>query len=172
MKAYLRFGASQFDLSLTAQAGWSDEELNRLFDPDSFVASILGSLTAPLFNSGQLRADVEAAQARRDAFVSAYAAQVLTAVREVQDALISEQRLRAELTERTRQRDEALLAETLARDRYRRGLEELLTVLDTERRRAEAEDFVLVLQASVWDARINLHLALGGDWFIDPETTP
>ena len=152
------------DLTLSAGAGWSAGEVEDLFSADTFLANLLAGLTAPLFQAGRLRADVDGARARLEGVVAAHAAAVLQAVREVEDALVAEEGLRAELVERVRQRDEALRAENLARDRYRRGLASLLTVLDTERRRASADDAVLTLQAAVWNARIDLHLALGGDW--------
>ncbi len=157
------------DLTLSASGGWLARDLDALVSPDTFVGSIAALLTAPLFSGGRLRADVEVARARLDARAAEYAATVLRALREVEDALVGERLLREELTERTRQRDEARRAEQLARERYSRGLENLLTVLDTERRRASAEDQVLLLEAAVWNARIDLHLALGGDWF--PEET-
>ncbi len=155
------------DLTLTGAVGWSDDDFGDLFSAQSFFANILGNLTAPIFNSGRLEADADIARARLESLVASYAASVLQAVREVEDALAAERGLLAELQERTTQRDEALLAENLARDRYGRGLESLLTVLDTERRRSGAENQVLLLQAAVWNARIDLHLALGGDWFSD-----
>ena len=157
------------DLTITANAGWGAEEFEDLFSAETLVASLLAGLSMPLFAGGRLEADVDAARARLEANALTYAGLVLQAVREVNDALVTERRRREELVSRINQRDEALAAEELARDRYARGLESLLTVLDTERRRATAEDQVLQLQAQVWSARIDLHLALGGNWFEQQE---
>ncbi|MFT5041919.1 MAG: NodT family efflux transporter outer membrane factor (OMF) lipoprotein [Hyphomicrobiaceae bacterium] len=153
------------DLTLNGALGWTNDGVRDLFSAQTLFANLIGNLTAPLFSSGRLEADVDVAQARVDRVVAAYSASVLQAVREVEDAIVTERGLLAELNERIQQRDEALLAENLARDRYQRGLENLLTVLDTERRRTGAEERVLQLQAAVWNARIDLHLALGGDWY-------
>ena len=68
--------------------------------------------------------------------------------------------------------DEARQAETLSRDRYDRGLEDLINVLETERRRQNAEDQLLLLQGDAWNARVALHLALGGDWAVDADDRP
>ena len=155
------------DLTLSASGGWAAEDLEDLFDAETLVANVLAGISAPIFAGGRLEAEVDANRARLESLGYAHASQVLGAVREVNEALISERRLREELEARTEQRDEARLAEELARERYQRGLESLLTVLDTERRRANAEDQLLVLQADVWNARIDLHLALGGDWFVE-----
>jgi outer membrane protein TolC len=55
----------------------------------------------------------------------------------------------------------------LAKQRYQRGVETLLTVLETERRLRLAEQAIITNTANVWNARINLFLALGGDWGTD-----
>ncbi|MCP3918489.1 MAG: efflux transporter outer membrane subunit [bacterium] len=152
------------DLVLSASGGWSASELGDLFHADTLFGNVLAELATTLFSSGRLEAEVDVARARLEAQSIAYAADILDAVREVEDALVAEQRLREQLAGVERQRDEARRAEDLAHERYRRGLENLLTVLETERRRANADDNLLLLQAEVWNARVDLHLALGGDW--------
>ena len=37
-------------------------------------------------------------------------------------------------------------------------------MLESERYRRVAEEQVAVLQGQIWTNRVNLHLALGGDW--------
>ena len=60
--------------------------------------------------------------------------------------------------------ESAYMAEKLARDRYVQGLEKVLTVLETERRRRLAENELVIAKGQLWNARIDLMLALGGDW--------
>lgn len=152
------------DLVLSATGGFSALGAGNLLTSDSLYEQIAANLSARLFASGQLRAEVRAAEARFAAQTAEYAASVLNAVREVEDALAAERRLREQLAFVRTQRDEAVRAEQLARDRYGRGLESLLVVLETERRQIAATDSFLRLSESVWNARIDLHLALGGDW--------
>lgn len=159
------------DLRLTAQGGWESTQLEDLFDTDRLFGTLLGDLAVRLFGSGSLEADIDAARARLRASAAEYRAQVLTACREVEDALVAEQQLREQWQTVQEQVREARLAEDLARERYGRGVGLLLTVLDTERRRASAEDSALLLQQSLWNARIDLHLALGGAWTPDPSAT-
>ena len=59
---------------------------------------------------------------------------------------------------------EARAADSLAKQRYQRGVENLLTVLETERRLRLAEQAIISSTAEVWNARIDLFLSLGGDW--------
>ena len=153
------------DLRLSATGGWESMEFSDLFDDDSLFWRLLGDLSVRLFGSGQLEADVDAARAQLRSSAADYRARVLTACREVEDALVAEARLREQWDTRQEQVREARLAEGLARDRYARGVGPLLTVLDTERRRANAEESVLLLEQLLWNTRIDLHLSLGGDWF-------
>ena len=64
---------------------------------------------------------------------------------------------------------EARAADRLAKQRYQRGVETLLTVLETERRLRLAEQAIITNTSDVWNTRIDLFLALGGDWGTDPD---
>jgi NodT family efflux transporter outer membrane factor (OMF) lipoprotein len=155
------------DLRLSASGGWDAKDLGELFDVERLFGNLLGDLSVRLFGSGQLEANEDAARARLAASSSRYQALVINAVREVEDALASERLIREQLAFVQTQVAEAQLAESLARDRYSRGVGSLLVVLDTERRRATAEDLALRLQQLIWNARVDLHLALGGDWLAE-----
>jgi len=160
------------DLTLTGNAGWQGSEFSRFFSIDRLLLDIAGRLAMRLFDGGQREANIDAAKARLEAAAQSYAADVLDAVREVEDALVRERYLRERLAAIERRLESARAAETLARDRYGRGLESLLTVLETERRRRNAEDLLLIQQGLLWDARIDLHLALGGDWLEQDASEP
>ncbi|MEM7203794.1 MAG: efflux transporter outer membrane subunit [Planctomycetota bacterium] len=158
------------DLTIGGALGWRTEEFDDLLSTSALFGNIVGELAVRLFEGGRLQSDIDAARALLEQQAAAYAAAVLGAVREVEDALVAERRLRQQLTASLTQRAEAREAEELARSRYSRGVDALLTVLETERRRANAEDAVLRVQGSIWNARIDLHLALGGRWSAEPET--
>jgi hypothetical protein len=88
----------------------------------------------------------------------------LQALREVEGALVL-----GDTSERnlgfTRERVfEARAADRLAKQRYQRGVASMLTLLETERRLRLAEQAIITATADVWNARIDLFLALGGDW--------
>ena len=152
------------DLTITAGGGWRGADVSDLFSSESLFGRMLGELTQTLFAGGRLRAEVDAAKARLQVQAHTYANEVLTAMREVEDALIQNHKLNERLAKVNQQVTEARLAEELSRDRYSRGVEQLLTVLETERRRQDAEDSLLQVEQDYWNARIDLHLALGGNW--------
>lgn len=152
------------DLTLTGRLGTNTNSLSQFFSLDNLIASVAGELATTLFQGGRLRAQVAAAEARLQAQAARYSQLVLTAVREVEDALVSNRLLDRRIGQIKLQLIEARHAETLAKQRYGRGIDSLLIVLETERRRQIAEDLLLQVEQQRWNSRINLHLAIGGHW--------
>lgn len=156
------------DLTISAGGGWQASRLHQLDDPQSFVWSLLVEAGWKVFAGGSLRANVDAAKARAEGAAAQYAGSVLGALKEVEDSLVREETARRRYADVQSRVDEALAAEKLADDRYQRGVESLITVLETERRRRLAQRDLLAMRQTVWEARINLILALGGDWQNEP----
>jgi multidrug efflux system outer membrane protein len=151
-------------LTLSASAGMVGDSLSDLTSSDGLVYSAVANLLAPIFNGGQRRADVDAARARVEQASAHYAGSVLTALREVEDALVAESSAWQRLEFTQRRLGEARAADRVARERYQRGVESLLKVLETERRLRSAEEALITTRGDLWNARVDLHLALGGDW--------
>jgi len=152
------------DLTLTASYGASADRWRDIWEHFAETYSALFHLAQPIFKGGQLRAQIDAAKARYEEMAANYAGVVLTAMREVEDALVSEQMLQRQLEHTQRQFKEALAAEELSRQRYQWGVEGILAVLESERRRRIAEEQIAILKGQIWTTRVNLFLALGGDW--------
>jgi len=151
-------------LTLTGSGGTRSDTLSELTSSDGVVYSVVGNLLAPIWSGGQRRAEVRAARARAEQAAAAYAGAVLNALREVEDALVRGESARRRLELALVRVAEARAADRLARERYQRGVEGLLKVLETERRLRAAEEALFSTQADLWSARIDLFLALGGDW--------
>jgi len=156
------------DLSLTGSVGENGDRINDL-DLTNFVYNLVANLTGPIFTGGQRRADVAAARARAEQAAAAYAGAVLNALREVEEALVLSDASTSSYELTTQRVAEARAADRLAKERYQRGVESLLTVLETERRLRLAEQAIITNTASVWNTRIDLFLSLGGDWGTDPD---
>lgn len=155
------------DLSLTGSIGASADKINDLTLDDGLVYNAVANLVGPIFSGGQRRADVDAAKARVEQATALYAGAVLTALREVEDALVLGESTTLNWEFSDLRVSEARAADRLAKQRYQRGVETLLTVLETERRLRLAEQAIITATADVWNARIDLFLALGGDWGTD-----
>jgi outer membrane protein TolC len=152
------------DLTLIGNYGASADRWRDIWEHYSETYSLLMSLAQPIFKGGQLRAQVDAAKARYAELAANYAGAVLSAMQEVEDALIGEQMLQVQLEHTQRRLTEATDAERLSKERYERGVDSILLVLESERRRRMAEEQLTILEGQIWTTRVNLYLALGGDW--------
>lgn len=152
------------DLTLTANYGANADEWRDIWKSYSETYGLLMRLAQPIFKGGQIRAQIDAAKARYAELAANYAGTVLVAMREVEDALVSEQMLQNQLQHTEDRFREAKAAEELSRQRYQQGLTGFLVVLETERRRRIAEEQLTILKGRIWTTRVNLYLALGGDW--------
>ncbi|VWX47345.1 efflux transporter outer membrane subunit [Novosphingobium sp. 9U] len=146
---------------LTGAAGAVVSSL--LGDPIT-IWSVGGSVLAPLFEGGRLRAGAEGAAAQRDQAAESYRRTALTAFREVDDALSGVVSADEQLRIGTAQR--AALAESyrLARNRYRAGYSPFLEELDAQRGLLSAELALVQTRADALTARVTLYRALGGGW--------
>ncbi|MDD5010618.1 MAG: efflux transporter outer membrane subunit [Phycisphaerae bacterium] len=152
------------DLTFTGSMGWSSNTSNPIFVDEAWIYSTLLSVSQPIFKGGQLKAQVDFDKAKFDELAATYSKTVVTAMREVQDYAVTEDLLRRKLQFAQIRFAEAKAAEELSRQRYQRGVESILTVLESERRRNTAEESLAILKGQIWNARVNLFLALGGDW--------
>src|SRR4029450_8930648 len=109
-----------------------------------------------------------AERARTEAAVGQYEQTVLIALREVEDGLVSVQRLREEAEAAGRASVAARLAVGLAGDRYEGGVDTYLNLLDAQRTQLDAELQESQLQRQQRVAVVRLYKALGGGW--DPVT--
>jgi len=152
------------DLTLTGRFGRSADRFSDIFKDETEVYSAIIRLAAPIFKGGQIRARIKESEARYIELAEDYANTVLTAMREVEDALVTEQILQRRLEFVEARLSEAQAAEKLAQQRYARGIESILTVLESQQRRRIAEEELALLKGRIWTTRVNLFLALGGDW--------
>jgi NodT family efflux transporter outer membrane factor (OMF) lipoprotein len=157
--------------SLTASGGTLSTQLGDLVDGDFSVWSIVGNLFQPIFQGGRLRAGVDFADAGTGAAVESYISAALVAYTEVESALAADAFLVKEderLWEATRQ---AAAARRLAEERYGAGLEEYITVLESQRRELTAEATALSVRRQRLANRVDLYLALGGG-YLRPDAVP
>ena len=118
-----------------------------------------------MFQGGRLRALVKRADAGAREALLDYGKIALTAFREVEEALSAE----ALLLEREIALGEAVIqaeaAERLAWEEYAAGVADIITVLSAQRRVLESRSARIAVKNQRLRNRVNLHLALGGDFF-------
>ena len=150
-------------ISLTPSAGTQVAEPEDLPDAGlGGVWTLAGNLAQPILQWGRLRAGVDLSKARTREAAALYVSAVLRAFSEVEFALQSESLLaeREHRVQSAAAESEAALA--LANRRYSSGLEELMSVLESQRRYlSDAIQGIDVRRARLLN-RIDLYLALGG----------
>ncbi len=153
------------DLTLTGNYGFTSSNMEDIFQRrDTEIYAAVTNLAQPVFDAGRLKAQVKTAKARYEELAAGYASTVLNAIREVEDALVTERLLLEQLKQLQIRLDEARSAEQLSQQRYQGGIESILSVLESQRLRRSAENDIIAIQGQIWTARVKLYLALGGDW--------
>jgi multidrug efflux system outer membrane protein len=150
------------DLRLSGNIGTSAFSLGGLLD--AITGGIFSSLSQTLFDGGRLRSQVRSQQAATEGALATYRQSVLTALEDVENALLA---LRAS-RERQAQFAIALDASTnsaiLSRVQYRSGLIDFQQLLDAERSLLSARDGMATSRGDEALALVQLYRALGGGW--------
>jgi multidrug efflux system outer membrane protein len=146
--------------------------LGGLTNGASAVNALIGSVSVPLFDGGAIQAQVRSQEASLEQARVSYQATVLTALKDVEDALASLQGNRERLARLQAATDAAANAELLARQRYGSGLIDFRTVLETKRTLLNTQDGVESTRASLSADHVRLYKALGGGWTPSDTATP
>ncbi|MCF8053137.1 MAG: efflux transporter outer membrane subunit [Desulfobacterales bacterium] len=149
-------------LSLAANARYGEGDLDVIFD--RWLLSLAANLTAPIFDGGRRAAEVERSVSVADERLAVYRRTVLTAVKEVEDALVSEARQKEHIEGIARVIATARQALEEAGNRYRNGLNDYLPVLTQLLSVQRLERELVQRKADLLATRIQLHRALGGTW--------
>jgi NodT family efflux transporter outer membrane factor (OMF) lipoprotein len=148
-------------IRLGASGGYVDSTL--IQDPVG-IFSIGGSILAPLFEGGRLRAQADTAAARRDQAAYFYRRVALNSFREVEDALAAVQRTSEQELALRQQRDALARALVQATNRYRAGYSSYLEQLDSQRGLLSADLSLVQANSDRLSAAVSLFQALGGGW--------
>lgn len=130
----------------------------------NIIGSLLASLTAPIFQGGQLTARVEQQRATADAALSTYRQAVLVALQDVENALVAIDRTKKREVELARAETAATESARLANARYESGLIDFQTLLTAQATMLNAQDSHTAALAARANASIQLFKAIGGGW--------
>ena len=158
-------------LSLSGSLGPEALTIGALTNGSSIAAGVAGSLAQTIFDAGRIASRIEARDAIQEQALATYRATVLTALEDVENALVSLTMTRERTAALARGVGSARNAALLARHRYAAGLIDFQTVLDTERTALTIEDNLTTAQADGTIAVIQLYKALGGGWPATQEAT-
>lgn len=128
------------------------------------IWSLGGSILAPIFDSGRLQAQQDAATAQRDEAAFAYRKTALQAFREVEDDLAAVAKEREQFEALSQEHEILTHTFKLATRRYREGYSSYLDQLDAQRSLLASELAVVQSRLNRFNAAVSLIQALGGGW--------
>jgi multidrug efflux system outer membrane protein len=149
---------------LSGSIGWEALSFAALGGSDSLTRSLLGSVAATLFDGGRIRSRIEIQNAIQEQALVSYEKTVLSALEEVENALVSYANSRRREQALREAADAAHNAVLMARYRYSTGITDFQKVLDTERTLLTVQDSLKTTEAESISALIRLYKALGGGW--------
>jgi NodT family efflux transporter outer membrane factor (OMF) lipoprotein len=157
---------------LSGSLGLNAMTLDTLTNGTSLVNSVLADISMPIFDADSRRAQVRAQQAALDQTLMAYKTAVLTALQEVEDALVALRGDRERLLRLVDATEAAGNAALLARQRYSSGLVDFQVVLETQRAQLTTQASKASARADVSADHVRLYKALGGGWRPDDDDLP
>ncbi|HVR82273.1 MAG TPA: efflux transporter outer membrane subunit [Luteimonas sp.] len=160
-------------INLSAIVGLAGGGLSDLFNTDALLVQGGPAISLPIFDGGGLRNQLAKSDADYDLAVAAYNQTLVSALREVTDALQAARSLDAQIASTTQARAAVQAAWQLATTRYHAGLGTQLDVLAAQSPLLQFDQQLAALRAQRITAAIDLDRALGGGLVLtSPDSTP
>ncbi|WP_439212882.1 efflux transporter outer membrane subunit [Duffyella gerundensis] len=151
-------------LSLTGQLGVRNTDASYLDNWSSHFYSYGPSLSIPIFEGGRLVSSVKLARAQQANAALAYRQTVLTALQDVENALVSYRTDQQQVTQLDETVESLQRSFNLASDSYGKGISTFLDVLDAQRQLAQAKQQAARARVQSNLDLVALYKALGGGW--------
>ncbi len=151
-------------LTVTGQGGIQSIDLRTWFSTNSLFASILTGLTQPIFNQRLVRTRYEAAKATQEQAYVRFEQALITASREVSDALANYDNETKKIEIRAKQVDALKKAADYSDELLEYGLANYLEVLTAKDNALNSELDLINNKYLQYAAVIELYRALGGGW--------
>ena len=151
-------------LSLTGQFGMRNSDASYLDNWSSHFYSFGPSVTIPIFQGGRLVSSVKLARAQQASAALGYRQTVLTALQDVENALVSYRSDQQQVEGLDDTVDALQNAFKLASDSYGQGLSTFIEALDAQRQLAQAQQQAEQARVQSSLDLVALYKALGGGW--------
>jgi len=149
---------------ITATGGLQSIDLKEWFSANSVFANIVSGLTQPIFNQRQIKTKYEIAKANQEKAYIQFEQSLLTAGKEVSDALAQYNNETYKITVREKQVDALKKAASYSDELLTYGLANYLEVLTSKNDALNAELNLVDNKFQQYKAIIQLYKALGGGW--------
>ncbi|WP_188051023.1 efflux transporter outer membrane subunit [Flavobacterium sp. GP15] len=151
-------------LKVTASGGLQSIDLKEWFSANSLFANVITGLTQPIFNQRQIKTKFEIAKANQEKAYIQFEQSLLTAGKEVSDALAQYNNETYKLTVREKQVEALNKATGFSDELLTYGLANYLEVLTVKDNALNAELSLIDNKYQQYKAIIQLYRALGGGW--------
>ncbi|MDK1286060.1 TolC family protein [Pseudoalteromonas umbrosa] len=151
-------------INISANYGASGGHFSDAFSFSAAGWSLISGISAPLFNAGNLAAKEELARIELKSKELMYLNSLHDAFAAVENGISKEASLQIRYKETLVAQKNAQLAEQLSFEQYQKGLVSYTTVLDAQKRSFDAQSSLISIKNELIKNRVELHLALGGDF--------
>ena len=151
-------------VTLTASGGFQSLVIENLIRPGSALFSLAAGLTQPVFQFGQLRAQLRLTEAQATEMLENYRKAIVAALVDTENAIVAlrettdQENLQAAATR------SAQAAQTIAENQFRVGTVPLINVLNTQQTLFSARNQLVQVRLARFQAAVGLFRALGGGW--------
>lgn len=163
-----RLGAAEAarfpSFSLSGSLGIEGVTLAALTGGAPLIRSLAASVAQTIFAGGRIRQQIKVQTAVLDEALATYESTVLTALEDVENALVSLARNRERYGHLKTADEAARSAAAYARQRYQAGLIDYTSVVSTLQNLISASDSLKTCEADITTSLVQLYKALGGGW--------
>jgi multidrug efflux system outer membrane protein len=159
-------------VQLTSRVFLESLVLKTLLRPDALLASAAADVMQPIFDGYQLQGQLAVQNGKYDELVQAYRKSIIVALGDVESALVAvEQTAKHEALQ-----NQAVVASRRAYEitesRLREGIIDIVTLLNTQQTLFQAQDVLVQVRLSRFQAIVSLIQALGGGFVKPSEGVP
>ncbi len=151
-------------LNISATGGFQSLELDKLLNVNSLFANIVGGITQPIINGRRIRTQYEVAQAQEEQALLRFRQSILTASREVSDALYTFEAAEEKIEIKTKEFAAYDTATTYSEELLNNGFANYLEVLTARENALYSQLDLINARFDRLNAIVELYRALGGGW--------
>ncbi|MCG7280853.1 TolC family protein [Chryseobacterium taklimakanense] len=152
------------NLRITGSGGILSGDIDKLFSANSLFATVIGSLTQPILNKRQIRTQYEVSQATQERAYLNFRKTVLTAGKEVSDALRVYTAQDRFIELKQKELDNYQKSVEYSQQLVNYGMANYLEVLNASVNQLNAELNISNARLAKMQAGVELYRALGGGW--------
>jgi multidrug efflux system outer membrane protein len=151
-------------LRITANTGFQSIDFPKLFDPKSFFVSAVAGLAQPVYNKRAIRTQKEVADASQEQAYIAYQKALITASKEVSDALYNYTAADKKIS--LKEKEYQLYEESVeySEELLKNGMANYLEVVTAKQNALNTKLSIITTQLQKYNATVELYRALGGGW--------